>query len=125
MSWNQLSPRGVQQSYCIRFDDMEAFERFKEAFAQCQYEMLHDVSWDKVKVCISYDNDDVCISEFIINTSLTSNNMRYDHMTKILRWQTEQPMMRRTRRKLHQSWMSRKVSSSCKFEHKDTWLTAL
>ncbi|KAF8591590.1 VID27-domain-containing protein [Ramaria rubella] len=49
MAWNQVTPRGLQQSYCIRFSDCQAFERFKEAFAQCQYEMLHGVSWEKVK----------------------------------------------------------------------------
>ena len=59
MTWNQLSPRGVQQSYCIRFNDVEAFERFKEAFAQCHYEMLHNVSWGKVKVCLSNDKNAV------------------------------------------------------------------
>ena len=64
MSWNQLSPRGLQQSYCIRFTGTEAFERFKEAFAQCQYEMLHGISWDKVKV-----------STFYGDTSFTSYNI--------------------------------------------------
>lgn len=51
ITWNQLSPRGLQQSYCFRFGDKEAFEHFKEAFIKCQYEMLNDIPWEKVKVC--------------------------------------------------------------------------
>lgn len=63
ITWNQLSPRGLQQSYCFRFKDQEAFERFKEAFIRCQYEMLNDITWEKVKpdertyAIRSYDED--------------------------------------------------------------------
>ncbi|KAF8529192.1 VID27 cytoplasmic protein [Hysterangium stoloniferum] len=67
ITWNQYSPRGREQSYCIRFEDMEAFEHFKETYIQCQYEMLHDVAWARVKACClpdeqlyalrSYDED--------------------------------------------------------------------
>ncbi|KIJ56867.1 hypothetical protein M422DRAFT_57472 [Sphaerobolus stellatus SS14] len=63
ITWNALTPKGVVQSYCLKFRDKDAFEHFKETFAMCQYEMLNRVSWQKIKpdeqqyALRSYDED--------------------------------------------------------------------
>jgi len=49
-----MTPNGIVNSYCLRFHDKETFLRFKEAFAMCQFETLNQISWSKIKVCVTW-----------------------------------------------------------------------
>lgn len=51
LTWNHLSEKEIQSSWCFRFLDEEAFVTFQQAFTRALWETLHQTSWDKSKVC--------------------------------------------------------------------------
>jgi hypothetical protein len=49
LTWNYLN-NGRYDSWALQFTSSEAYDAFKRAFAQCQWETLHGVAFQKAKV---------------------------------------------------------------------------
>ncbi|KAG8705137.1 hypothetical protein FRC08_001823 [Ceratobasidium sp. 394] len=48
-TWSHLSQEGVASSWCFRFPDVGAFQRFQGEYARCVWESAHKMSWAKAK----------------------------------------------------------------------------
>ncbi|EJD00993.1 VID27-domain-containing protein [Fomitiporia mediterranea MF3/22] len=63
LTWNHTSSGGVLSSWCFKFEGMDDFREFQEAWGSCLYEVLNHISWAKAKadeqeyILSSYDND--------------------------------------------------------------------
>lgn len=49
LTWNYLN-KGRYDSWALQFASPEAYDAFKRAFAQCQWETLHGIPFQKAKV---------------------------------------------------------------------------
>ncbi|KAL5508413.1 VID27 [Sanghuangporus vaninii] len=62
-TWNHTSAGGVLSSWCFKFEALDDFREFQEAWGSCLYESLNQASWAKAKadeqqyILSSYDND--------------------------------------------------------------------
>jgi len=50
LTWNYFN-KGRYDSWALQLTTPEAYDAFKKAFAQCQWETLHGISFQKAKVC--------------------------------------------------------------------------
>ncbi|KAG9094704.1 hypothetical protein FRC06_010551 [Ceratobasidium sp. 370] len=48
-TWSHLSQEGVASSWCFRFPDVGAFQRFQTEYARCVWESANGMSWAKAK----------------------------------------------------------------------------
>lgn len=83
-TWSHLSQEGMPSSWCFRFPDVGAFQRFQTEYARCVWESTNKASWAKAKVrdiseCVRMRNE----LSFVLRR--TNNNMRSipTTMTKI------------------------------------------
>jgi hypothetical protein len=53
-TWNFLSDDGRQSSWCIRFLEEDLYAKFLAAFTLALWETLHQVSWNAMKVSLSF-----------------------------------------------------------------------
>lgn len=51
VTWNHFDDVNFASSWLFRFKTPEGYLTFKNTFTQAQWEGLHQVSWDKMKVC--------------------------------------------------------------------------
>ncbi|CAE6438038.1 unnamed protein product [Rhizoctonia solani] len=48
-TWSHLSQEGVASSWCFRFPDVGAFQRFQREYVRCVWEVTNQASWEKIK----------------------------------------------------------------------------
>jgi len=48
-TWSHLSQEGMPSSWCFRFPDVGAFQRFQTEYARCVWESTNKASWAKAK----------------------------------------------------------------------------
>ena len=51
-TWNHMSSKGVQSSWCFKFENFEDYKEFQEAHGGCLYESLNRASWEKARVSL-------------------------------------------------------------------------
>ncbi|KAJ1308786.1 hypothetical protein OPQ81_004476 [Rhizoctonia solani] len=48
-TWSHISQEGVASSWCFRFPDVGAFQRFQREFVRCLWEVTNKASWENIK----------------------------------------------------------------------------
>ncbi|CAE6538479.1 unnamed protein product [Rhizoctonia solani] len=48
-TWSHISQEGVASSWCFRFLDVGAFQRFQREYVRCLWEVTNKASWAKIK----------------------------------------------------------------------------
>ena len=62
LTWNHMGEEGgdvaqgggQQSSWLLRFSGAEEYKKVVEVFTRCLWETLHQVSWEKIKVCLFF-----------------------------------------------------------------------
>ncbi|OCH94125.1 VID27 cytoplasmic protein [Obba rivulosa] len=49
MTWNYISDKGQQSSWCLRFSTPEGYHRFHQMFTRVLWESANEYSWEKAK----------------------------------------------------------------------------